>query len=49
MKLVIVSSDTVDDYRQALKGCYNEYYKPLEQYFESLDDYKERNKDLWNF
>ncbi|MCC0662581.1 Fic family protein [Clostridioides sp. ZZV15-6597] len=49
LKLIIISSNTVDDYRQALKGCHNEYYKPLEQYFESLDDYKEKNKDLWNF
>ncbi|WP_227845817.1 Fic family protein [Clostridioides sp. ES-S-0145-01] len=49
LKLIIVSSDTVDDYRQALKSCSNGYYKPLEQYFESLDDYKEKNKALWNF
>ncbi|MCI9976494.1 Fic family protein [Clostridioides difficile] len=49
LKLIIVSSDTVDDYRQALKSCSNGYYKPLEQYFESLDDYKEKNKTLWNF
>ncbi|MCC0697275.1 Fic family protein [Clostridioides sp. ES-S-0048-02] len=49
LKLIIVLSDTVDDYRQALKSCSNGYYKPLEQYFESLDDYKEKNKALWNF
>lgn len=49
LPLFIISWDTEDLYRNALSKCSNENYKPLVEYLNSLDDFKEVNRPLWDF
>lgn len=49
LPLIIISWDTEDKYRKALSECSMDNYDPLIEYFLSLDDFKEENKNLWDF
>lgn len=49
LPVVIISWDSEDNYRKALRKCNYDNYKPLVDYLKSLKDFKIENKDLWDF
>ncbi len=49
LPLFIISWDTEDLYRKSLAKCSIGNYAPLVEYLKSLNDFKEVNKDLWDF
>ncbi|EKO1914052.1 Fic family protein [Clostridium botulinum] len=49
LPLFIISWDTEDLYRKSLAKSSIGNYAPLVEYLKSLNDFKEVNKDLWDF
>lgn len=49
LPLFIISWDTEDLYRKALAKCSIGDYAYLVEYLRSLEDFKEVNKELWDF
>ncbi|GAA0696800.1 Fic family protein [Paraclostridium ghonii] len=45
----IVSWDSEDLYRESLNLCDADYYEPLTKYLESLPDFREEYRQLWDF
>ncbi|MCR1934785.1 Fic family protein [Clostridium tepidum] len=49
LPLFIISWDTEDLYKKSLAKSSIGNYAPLVEYLKSLNDFKEVNKDLWDF
>lgn len=49
LPIKIVSWDSEDLYRESLNLCDVDYYDPLTKYLESLPDFREEYKQLWDF
>lgn len=49
LSIKIVSWDSEDLYRESLNLCDVDYHDPLIKYVESLEDFREEYKELWNF
>ena len=49
LPIKIVSWDSEDLYRESLNLCDVDYYEPLTKYLESLPDFREEYKQLWDF
>jgi Fic family protein len=49
LPIKIVSWDSEDLYRESVNLCDVDYYDPLIKYLESLEDFREEYKELWNF